>query len=444
MAANIKNKNNNKNKHQLGGNFVHFLSQNMVIIVFLFLGIGGFFLSKQPLSAVMGELVNRFVRNSFLVLSLIIPVAAGMGLNFGIVIGAMAGQMAVISAVHWGFTGVGGAILACLMSVPFAVLFGYLTGKILNKTKGNEMITTMILGFFANGIYQFLYLFLVGGVIPMKNKTLMINSGVGVKNTVDLTGTLKYSFDDFAKVSLDKAMIVLSVAVILWGVFKMTRELMKQKKENHAADKKVLVKNGMITIAAVVLLVVIMADPAFKMILAFVDVPILTTIIILLLCLFNVVIMKTKLGQDFRTIGQNGHIADVAGINVNRTRITAIILSTIFAAWGQIIYLQNIGTLNTYASHEQVGTFAVAAIVVGGASVVKATNGQAMIGVLLFHLLFIVSPMAGKELFNDPQIGEYFRVFIAYGVISVSLALHAWKVFANKKKLEQAESVQAE
>lgn len=435
MAAKL----NHKKANPLGSSIIHFLSQNMVVIVFLILGIGGFVLAKQPLPAVLGELVNRFIRNSFLVLSLIIPVAAGMGLNFGIVIGAMAGQMAMISSVHWGLTGVSGAFLACLMSVPLAVLFGYLTGKILNKTKGNEMITTMILGFFANGIYQFIYLFLVGGVIPMKNKVLMINSGVGVKNTVDLTGTLKYALDDFAKISLDKALMVALTAAVIWSIFKMVKEFVEQKKESREVSPKILIKSGSVIIIAVVFLIAILADPTFKMVLAFVDVPILTTIIILLLCLFNVVIMKTKLGQDFRTVGQNGHIAGVAGINVNKTRIIAIILSTIFAAWGQIIYLQNIGTLNTYASHEQVGTFAVAAIVVGGASVVKATNGQAIIGVLLFHLLFIVSPMAGKELFNDPQIGEYFRVFIAYGVISISLALHAWKVFANKKKREQAE-----
>jgi simple sugar transport system permease protein len=26
-----------------------------------------------------------------------------------------------------------------------------------------------------------------------------------------------------------------------------------------------------------------------------------------------------------------------------------------------------------------------------------------------------------------PQIGEYFRVFVAYGIIAVALAIHAWQ-----------------
>lgn len=57
----------------------------------------------------------------------------------------------------------------------------------------------------------------------------------------------------------------------------------------------------------------------------------------------------------------------------------------------------------------------------------KATNKNALLGIVLFHTLFIVSPLAGKELFGDPVIGEYFRVFVSYGVIAMALAMHAWK-----------------
>ena len=65
--------------------------------------------------------------------------------------------------------------------------------------------------------------------------------------------------------------------------------------------------------------------------------------------------------------------------------------------------------------------FAIAALLVGGASIQKATNTQAILGVILFHTLFIVAPQAGTQLFKNPQLGEYFRVFVAYGVMAVSL-----------------------
>ena len=48
----------------------------------------------------------------------------------------------------------------------------------------------------------------------------------------------------------------------------------------------------------------------------------------------------------------------------------------------------------------------------------------ALIGVLLFHSLFIVSPQAGQNVFGNPALGEYFRSFIAYGTIAFALVMN--------------------
>ncbi|WP_461614619.1 ABC transporter permease subunit [Clostridium sp. Marseille-QA1073] len=402
---------------------------NMVTILFVVLCIIGIKLSGQSISFVLTELVIRIARNSFLVLSLIIPVMAGMGLNFGIVIGAMAAQIAIIAVTHWEISGLGGFMLCVLLSTPLAIIFGYLTGVLLNKTKGQEMITSMILGYFANGLYQLLFLFLVGTLIPMKNAKLMIPGGVGIKNTVDLNGGIKYALDDIWKKNgldvLYYGVIIAIVMILLWSIFKYV------KYKNRTTS---FYKREIILIVVCALLYASLYIPYITKTLSVVSVPIVTMIIILVLCLFNVLIFKTKLGQDFRTVGQSLNVANASGINVNKTRVIAIIISTVLAAWGQLIFLQNIGTLNTYGSHEQVGMFAIAAILIGGATVSKATNKQAILGVVLFHTLFIVSPMAGKNLFDNAQIGEYFRVFVAYGVICVSLALYAWKKLVESKR----------
>ena len=134
-----------------------------------------------------------------------------------------------------------------------------------------------------------------------------------------------------------------------------------------------------------------------------------------------------------RTVGQDNEVARTAGINVERTRILSIVISTVLACYGQIIFLQNIGTMNTYNSHEQVGLFAIAALLVGGASVAKGNISNVFLGVILFHTVFVVSPRAGKELIGQAQLGEYFRVFISYGVIAFSLALYAWKNRVEKE-----------
>jgi len=153
--------------------------------------------------------------------------------------------------------------------------------------------------------------------------------------------------------------------------------------------------------------------------------------LIITLCIFTWLIMKTKLGQDFRAVGQSQHIAKVSGINVDRTRIIATMISTVLAAWGQLIFLQNMGTLNTYGAHTQIGMFSVAALLVGGASTSRASIQNAVFGTILFNAMFIMSPEIGLSLFGQAALGEYFRTFMVYGVIGVALGLHVWK--ANKK-----------
>jgi simple sugar transport system permease protein len=47
--------------------------------------------------------------------------------------------------------------------------------------------------------------------------------------------------------------------------------------------------------------------------------------------------------------------------------------------------------------------------------------------------MFIVMPMAGKNLTSNAMIGEYLRMFISYGVVTLALVLHAWKRQKDKE-----------
>lgn len=346
------------------------LIEMAVPLLFLVLcGIGAYFAQLSPVFLI-NEIIMRMARNPLLVLALIIPVVAGMGMNFAITLGAMAGQIGLIIITHYEINGITGLLVAALIATPFAVLFGYLTGKLLNRAKGKEMITSMIFGFFANYVWQLFFLAFVGSIIPMRNEKLILSTGVGLRNTIDLAG-IRQSLDNLLKIQVVQGL----------------------------------------------------------------SIPVSTLLVVALFCVLITFFMKTKLGQDIRAVGQNMEIARISGIDVDRVRIYAIIISTVLAAWGQLIWLQNIGTLNTYGSHIQVGLFAVAALLIGGASVTKATIWQVLLGTFLFHTLFIISPVAGRNLVGDAQIGEFFRVFVAYGVIAVALLLHAWQKYASTKKL---------
>jgi len=405
-----------------------FLFDNMVTILFIVLCYAAYRISGLSLSFVANDLVQRVVRNSFLVLALIIPVLAGMGLNFAIVLGAMAGQIGIIMVTHWGIGGLAGIMVAAALATPMAILFGYLTGNLLNRTKGQEMITSMITGFFANGLYELVFLVCVGTIIPMKNDKLLLSGGVGIRNTVDLS-KVKYSIDGaktgIFQIPLPNFAILVAAVFGAWALYRIVK--------HHGSTLTKRLSMAYLAVAlgiAVVSLNTIRAGSLMNN----VKVPIATVILIALLCLFIAFITKTKLGQDFRTVGQDMHVAQVSGIQVNRTRVIAITISTVLAAWGQLILMQNYGTLNTYGMHEQVGRFAIAALLIGGASVQRATIGQALLGTVLFHTLFIISPFAGRNLFGDPQIGEFFRACVAYGVIAISLGMYAWKKLMQDKR----------
>ena len=93
-----------------------------------------------------------------------------------------------------------------------------------------------------------------------------------------------------------------------------------------------------------------------------------------------------------------------------------------------IIFLQSMGTVSTYTAHRQIGMFSVAALLVGGATASKAGVKNAMLGILLFHAMFVVSPGIGRLISPNELVAEGTRNFMTYGVIALSLGLHVWKI----------------
>lgn len=397
---------------------------NIVTIMFIVLCAVCMVFSGYTPNYVLYELFGRLSRNMFIVLSLIIPIIAGMGINFAITIGAMAAQIACILVLEWGVSGIGGLALAALLTVPLGSIFGFLIGKLLNKMKGQEMIGSMILGYFANGLYQLLCLFIFDNIIPINNPNLTIKGSSGIANTMDLSreGGIAGTLERLWRMPAHQAVLVFALVMAVILIVSHVR--------SHRKNTKTL---G-IVLGAMAVACALMQLPAAKDLFSMVNVPMATFGLVALLCLFNVLIMRTKLGQQLRAVGQNGTVANAAGIDVDRIRIIAIVFSTVLAGWGQLIFVQNMGSFQTYGAHEQVGLYAGAAILVGGASVVRATNTQALVGCVLFHLMFILAPAAGKNLFGDAAIGEYFRVFICYGVIAVALVMHAWSENARRKR----------
>ena len=369
--------NNSKSNASFGAKLLDFIRNNTVPLMFLVICAVCIPVSGFSVGYLVNEIVTRMGRNTFLILCLLLPIMAGMGLNFAMTLGAMAGEIALIFVSDWQIWGIPGMVLAMIISVPISVLLGVFCGKILNMAKGREMITSYFISFFMNGVYQLVVLYMMGPIIPIKHANIRLPRGYGIRNSVDLIN-------------------------------------MRQCLDNLLAVKVGGVK-----------------------------IPVMTFILIALLCLFIVWFRRTKLGQDMRAVGQDMDVARDAGINVDRTRIVSIVISTVLAGFGMIIYLQNMGNIATYSSHSQIGMFCIAALLVGGASVEKASIGNVFLGVIMFHTMFIVAPVAGTKLTGDSMIGEYFRVFASYAVITVALVMYETKKRKQKsrmgKMLEQAQ-----
>ena len=360
-----------KQKNNGSNSILELVRNNTVPLMFIIICVVCIPISGFSPGYLLNEIVTRLGRNAFLILSLLIPIMAGMGLNFGMTLGAMAGEIGLIFVADWQIWGIPGIILAMIISIPISVLLGLFCGKMLNMAKGREMVTSYIISFFMNGLYQLVVLYMMGSIIPIIHSSIKLPRGYGVRNTVSLLHMRQY-LDNF-------------LAIHIGGV----------------------------------------------------KIPVLTLIIIALLCLFIIWFRKTKLGQDMRAVGQDMDVAGDAGIKVERTRIIAIIMSTVFAGLGMVIYLQNMGNISTYSSHTQIGMFCIAALLVGGASVDRASIGNVFLGVILFHLMFIVAHKAGATITGDSMIGEYFRVFISYGVITVALIMYETKKRRSKSKAGQ-------
>ena len=359
-------KTNVPGSQSFGQKLLRFIRNNTVPIMFILICTYCIPQAGFSWSYLLNEVMTRLGRNAFLILSLLIPVMAGMGMNFGMTLGAMAGEIGLIFAADWQVWGIPGMILAAIVSIPISVALGVMIGKILNRSKGREMITSYMISFTMNGVYQFVVLFMMGPIIPIVHDSLKLPRGYGIRNTVSLL-SMRQSLDNL-------------LAVQVGGV----------------------------------------------------KIPVLTLLIIGLACLFIVWFRKTKLGQDMRAVGQDMEVARDAGINVERTRVISMVISTVFAGFGMIIYLQNVGNFPTYTAHTQIGMFAIAALLVGGASVDRASIGNVFLGVILFHTMFIVAPKTGAAITGDSMIGEYFRVFVSYAVITLALVMYESKKRKNK------------
>lgn len=85
-----------KQKNNGSNSILELVRNNTVPLMFIIICVVCIPISGFSPGYLLNEIVTRLGRNAFLILSLLIPIMAGMGLNFGMTLGAMAGEIGLI------------------------------------------------------------------------------------------------------------------------------------------------------------------------------------------------------------------------------------------------------------------------------------------------------------------------------------------------------------
>ena len=130
--------------------------------------------------------------------------------------------------------------------------------------------------------------------------------------------------------------------------------------------------------------------------------------------------LHTKTGTAMTAVGSNPTFARAAGVNVDKMRMLSVILSTWLAAIGILVYEQGFGFIQLYMAPFYMALPAVSAILIGGATVNKATIANVIIGTFLFQGIVTMTPTVMNNMIHM-DMSEVIRVVASQGMILYAL-----------------------
>jgi simple sugar transport system permease protein len=150
------------------------------------------------------------------------------------------------------------------------------------------------------------------------------------------------------------------------------------------------------------------------------SIPTGTFLFLALMCFLVWFFMKTKTGTAMTAVGSNPEFARASGVNVDRMRIVSVVLSTILGAVGILVYAQSFGFLQLYTGPFYMALPAVASILLGGASVNKATIWNVLVGTFLFQGILTMTPAVINNILQT-DMSEVIRIIVSNGMILYAL-----------------------
>ncbi len=130
--------------------------------------------------------------------------------------------------------------------------------------------------------------------------------------------------------------------------------------------------------------------------------------------------LHTKTGTAMTAVGSNPVFARSAGINIDKIRLLSVVMSTWLAAIGILVYEQGFGFIQLYMAPFYMALPAVSAILIGGASVNKATIMNVVIGTILFQGIVTMTPTVMNNMIHL-DMSEVIRIIVSNGMILYAL-----------------------
>ncbi|MDR1218042.1 MAG: ABC transporter permease [Treponema sp.] len=301
------------------------------------------------------SLTNVFVRfgqNGVMVLALVPMMQAGAGLNFGLPVGIVAGLLGATLSMQLQLAGVLGFFAAVIISMPFAIMFGWLYGALLNKVKGEEMTIAMYVGFSIVTFMSILWL-----ILPYTNPTMVWGyTGKGLRTTITLDGYWSNILNNFLAIRIGENFKFPTGAILFFALMAVLMRLF----------------------------------------------------------------MRSRTGTALTAVGSNPVFARASGVSVDKMRLTSVIVSTIYGAVGILMYQQSFGFIQVYQAPIYMAFPAVAAILLGGASVNKASILNVIIGTFLFQSILTMTPSVINSILKT-DLSEVIRILVSNGMIIYAL-----------------------
>ncbi|MDR2899603.1 MAG: ABC transporter [Clostridiales bacterium] len=152
----------------------------------------------------LSDCLTRIGMNGLFVLSMLLPVVAGAGINFAMPIGVICGLVGGVISLEYEIAGFAGLMTAIAIALPLAALGGYVYSLLLNRVRGSEMMVGNFTALATVALMSLAWMF-----FPVTNRKIVWPMlGYGVRMTLTLDGSYENILDDFLAIHFSDKLII--------------------------------------------------------------------------------------------------------------------------------------------------------------------------------------------------------------------------------------------